>query len=1076
MGSWHDGRMPSSWQALRTCWWFIALTPCSCFPDVFSCPPTSKFLDRAQRIPLEGDKFLPAFASVAPQKRTPVCELNQHLFLTNKQSTLNLQDFSGHPQLSENKKLWESFRFQTTHSYHHTVFIVSDQNLSLSDQSILGGGLKFGPSINRGDPESWWLSEADDGSVFIAGNSSQFLSVRDGQLQLSAVKDASAQWLISLPNGKPACNFVEPTVVVVTLPGAYRETEWHFHDMGRIIRAREANAGVRYNAWDMQFARRLAAQSSTAVTSNEHQEKFAGVPGSTAVVSVAFGDKRCSAAAWAPHLPGTGEALLWTKPAQWIFSASSDGDVGPSSIEAIDITLKWVKASYASVKLMIVTGFSAGGVIGLRWAIASPLGENGVYTAEDGSTTPVRIILGGLGSYEYLNHKRPSQSCCQDLWPKKNTSVCHSCSTFLVPQFGRRRRSRPGVPKACHRHYDVYPFGFKGFVKGKAERSYHRLVTYLKSNLKPDLNVEGDEEAGDEQVQFPGCSGKDFDIDFSHKRKSPILGSLVVTGIGPDGTGNPYSGSLAGEKALLFSKSAALTLAWEAKVTKLLIQFSAQDGQANFSTDSKATVQRPMDEEIELTDDRGFTSVTMTGVDGIFSFSGYVACPQKEVNKELHWNLKHYGPAIRKRFATKDVRFLLGEYDSVSCIPGACDQSCVEEIQGADRLQRGLNYMSHLREALPGYVPVWGVYHDPQYFRHYHFGAWMSSHFQSWAFLEREPTKPRSGPAEAWRNAPAISCPVGKASEWLLEHPDRCHTPDTCAQKCSKDPYCKGYSMHTNPADGKCWLFSSLDVGKCEPDSNFTLYYIVNSATTATSTTAKSANTMAPVSNESARGSSGTSAQDGYLTLRGDYESVVGSNKALFLSECSVNLAPLRCLDVRAGSIVVKVEGLASDIADAKQDIQITGFNLPSFPSLTALVVEDENEDAMRAGGTTLGPAALAGDRPMSSTAVLQVQTTGLPEAPGLPPTTPEALVPFPSLPSMRVHSQLELWLFRGAAVVLPVALTCLCVLLRNRGSARDGVMSPQQEEATTFTYTGEDRELLAAETGSATSSTQPAE
>lgn len=185
---------------------------------------------------------------------------------------------------------------------------------------------------------------------------------------------------------------------------------------------------------------------------------------------------------------------------------------------------------------------------------------------------------------------------------------------------------------------------------------------------------------------------------------------------------------------------------------------------------------------------------------------------------------------------------MFGEYDSVSCLHGACKESCVEEVQGADRLQRGLNYMGHLREALPGYVPVWSVYSDPQWFRHYHFGAWMSSAFQTWAFLER-PVPPASSempqhwtPArqwipQAWSTKRGVLCPSGRSSISLYEHPDRCHSPPSCEEKCAQDVYCRGFAM-TSDVDGRCWLFNSVTVEKCEKNSKYDLYYMESEATT----------------------------------------------------------------------------------------------------------------------------------------------------------------------------------------------------------------------------------------------------
>lgn len=180
---------------------------------------------------------------------------------------------------------------------------------------------------------------------------------------------------------------------------------------------------------------------------------------------------------------------------------------------------------------------------------------------------------------------------------------------------------------------------------------------------------------------------------------------------------------------------------------------------------------------------------------------------------------------------------MLGEYDSVSCIHGACNEGCHEEVQGADRLQRGLNYMGHLREALPGYLPVWSVYSDPHWFRHYHFGAWMSSAFQTWVFLERPKaqevphlwTPERQGTVQAWHTKDGVVCPFGKSSMWLYETPDKCHTSHSCKEKCAQDGFCRGFAMSSDLSDGRCWLYNSVAVDKCEKSGNFNLHYMTES-------------------------------------------------------------------------------------------------------------------------------------------------------------------------------------------------------------------------------------------------------
>merc|ERR1719189_867538 len=59
-------------------------------------------------------------------------------------------------------------------------------------------------------------------------------------------------------------------------------------------------------------------------------------------------------------------------------------------------------------------------------------------------------------------------------------------------------------------------------------------------------------------------------------------------------------------------------------------------------------------------------------------------------------------------FAMKDVIFMVSTEDVEICGPkSACrsPRTCEAVIQGRSRLQRALNYMGHLRDALPGYEP-----------------------------------------------------------------------------------------------------------------------------------------------------------------------------------------------------------------------------------------------------------------------------------------------------------------------------------------------------------------------------------
>ena len=59
--------------------------------------------------------------------------------------------------------------------------------------------------------------------------------------------------------------------------------------------------------------------------------------------------------------------------------------------------------------------------------------------------------------------------------------------------------------------------------------------------------------------------------------------------------------------------------------------------------------------------------------------------------------------ALLDRFATKNIRYFVGELDTVSCIVGACDGSCASMLTGSNRLQRLQNFVSYLQQVFgPG--------------------------------------------------------------------------------------------------------------------------------------------------------------------------------------------------------------------------------------------------------------------------------------------------------------------------------------------------------------------------------------
>eukprot|EP00930_Biecheleria_cincta_P023646 TRINITY_DN17049_c0_g1_i1.p1 TRINITY_DN17049_c0_g1~~TRINITY_DN17049_c0_g1_i1.p1 ORF type:complete len:644 (+),score=86.42 TRINITY_DN17049_c0_g1_i1:67-1998(+) len=606
-------------------------------PDIFMCPPMPRNRNRAHRVPLDDNLFLPIFASVPPGKRSVVCELDKSVYIRSPRSGKYVA-YDGERIILAEQKM--PFKLLNAGSYASTVRIASAES---SSQWLHGGTSPGDPVLRKADKKKWeqnWeVTEASSGQVFLT--SFMFHSLHeDDEERVTMVESApTAGWEITKADGSPACSFVEPTTAIIDFPGAWRETEWHVHDMGRLV---------------------------------FHRER---VKGSTVVINLAFGDKECSAEQWAPHQAGSGQAVMWSKIYMWIFGANPDSKNAPNSLEAVDKAVDWTLASYKKVGLLVVNGFSAGGVIGLRWAIMSTVGAGGVYEKPGGGKVQVRIVLGGLGSYEYFNKKRPTKNCTEDHWPKQPTTACHRCTSFVEPA------------ESCSDSYDKYPYGYEGLEGEDVKDKYSRLDAYMKKK-------------------------------FAHAPK---------------------------------------------------LQRFAADG-------------RPFVEE--------------------------------------------YHQELAANFASKDVRFNIGGHDLVSCHHGTCSGACAEMLQGSNRLQRALNYMGHLREVIPNYVPVYGVYFNPEFWRHYHYGSWMSRHYESWVFIERPGlTAERKGPPK-WHHKKGKFCWKGRGAAPLLERHDVCHTVATCTEKCEKDPYCKGFAMQSKASDGFCWLYSQIDLDRCQDNDAFTLHFL----------------------------------------------------------------------------------------------------------------------------------------------------------------------------------------------------------------------------------------------------------
>jgi len=106
---------------------------------------------------------------------------------------------------------------------------------------------------------------------------------------------------------------------------------------------------------------------------------------------------------------------------------------------------------------------------------------------------------------------------------------------------------------------------------------------------------------------------------------------------------------------------------------------------------------------------------------------------------------------VRARWATKDIRFLFGNFDTTHCHVGACSNDCEHMVTGKNRLQRGLNFMRHLERVFPGSQPVWGIFNHG----HTHIGAYWSHYFRDWALVAPPPSvvEPEEGGSDGDKKA-----------------------------------------------------------------------------------------------------------------------------------------------------------------------------------------------------------------------------------------------------------------------------------------------------------------------------------
>lgn len=82
------------------------------------------------------------------------------------------------------------------------------------------------------------------------------------------------------------------------------------------------------------------------------------------------------------------------------------------------------------------------------------------------------------------------------------------------------------------------------------------------------------------------------------------------------------------------------------------------------------------------------------------------------------------------------------------------------------------------------------------------------------------------------------------------------------------------------------------------------------------------------------------------MTFAGDYETVV-TDKEQFLVDCSAQLDPVECIDVRSGSIIITLRG-DTDLTETTTRLSDEGLIIPGYPALyaPAALKSQESEDS----------------------------------------------------------------------------------------------------------------------------------
>jgi len=163
----------------------------------------------------------------------------------------------------------------------------------------------------------------------------------------------------------------------------------------------------------------------------------------------------------------------------------------------------------------------------------------------------------------------------------------------------------------------------------------------------------------------------------------------------------------------------------------------------------------------------------------------------KYLHERLPGNLtRDLRTSLQERWGSKDVRLLFGSRDIKSCGVGLCSSDCEAMLQGTSRLQRGLNFISHLKHVMPAYEPKYGIYEGG----HSHVDSFLSHDFIMWAM--------------PWNmdNYYVTDRLIHDPGSDIASFADRYYPAHECKEKCDQTQDCSSFSY--DPENGRCHLKS----------------------------------------------------------------------------------------------------------------------------------------------------------------------------------------------------------------------------------------------------------------------------